>query len=76
MASRRSATVLGPGVRVSLVLDGTGRVSSRTGDDDEDCRIEEHASARGWDLEVVADAEARRNAIQGALAEAEALAGS
>jgi len=76
VASRRSATVLGVAVRVSLVLDGTGRVSSRTRDDDEDRRIEERASARGWDLEVVADAEARRDAVQGALAEAEALAGS
>jgi histidinol-phosphate aminotransferase len=76
VASRRSATVLGVAVRVSLVLDGTGRVSSRTGDDDEDRRIEEHASARGWDLEVVADAAARREAVDGALAKAEALAGS
>jgi histidinol-phosphate aminotransferase len=76
MASRRSATVLGVAVRVSLVLDGTGRVSSRTGDDDEDHRIEAHASARGWDLEVVADAAARREAVDGALAEAEALADS
>ena len=76
VASRRSATVLGVAVRVSLVLDGTGRVSSRTGDDDEDRRIEEHASARGWDLEVVADAAARRDAVDGALAEAETRAGS
>lgn len=76
LASRRSATVLGVAARVSLVLDGTGRVSSRTEDDDEDRRIEEHASARGWDLEVVADAAARRDAVQGTLAEAEALAGS
>jgi hypothetical protein len=76
VASRRSATVLGVAVRVSLVLDGTGRVSSRTGDDDEDRRIEEHASARNWDLEVVADAVARRDAVDGALAEAEARAGS
>jgi len=74
VASRRSATLLVPDVRVSLVLDGTGRVSSRTGDDDEDCRIEEHASARGWDLEVVAGAEARGDAIQGVLARAETLA--
>jgi histidinol-phosphate aminotransferase len=74
VASRRSATVFGVAIRVSLVLDGTGRVSSRTGDDDEDRRIEEYASARGWDLEVLADAAARRDAVDGALAEAEALA--
>ncbi|HYM63117.1 MAG TPA: histidinol-phosphate transaminase [Gaiellaceae bacterium] len=76
VASRRSATVLGPGVRASLVLDGTGRVSSRTGDDDEDRQIEEHASARRWDLEVVAGADARRDVVDAALAEAEALAGA
>jgi histidinol-phosphate aminotransferase len=69
-ASRRSATVLRPGVRVSLILDGTGRVSSRTGHDD-DRRIEELASRAGWDLEVVAHAGAPRDAIDRALAEAE-----
>jgi histidinol-phosphate aminotransferase len=76
IASRRSGTVFGSGVRVSLVLDGTGRVSSRTGDDDADRRIEEQASVGGWDLEVVADAECRRDAVDDALAEAGARADS
>jgi histidinol-phosphate aminotransferase len=74
-ASRRSATVLGPAARVSLVLDGTGRASSRTRDDDYDRRIEERASAAGWDLEVVADAGAGRGELDKALAEAEEQAG-
>lgn len=70
-ASRRSATVIAPAARVSLVLDGTGRVSSRTGDDDYDCRIEERASAAGWDLEAVADPGAARAELDRVLAEAE-----
>jgi histidinol-phosphate aminotransferase len=74
-AARRSATVLAPAVRVSLVLDGAGRVSSRTGDDEYDRRVDERASAAGWDLELVADAGARRDAVEGALAEAEEQAG-
>ncbi|CAN5302658.1 histidinol-phosphate transaminase [soil metagenome] len=76
LASRRSATVLRPGVRVSLVLDGSGRVLSRTGDDDEDRKIEEHASASGWDLDVLADAHASRGAVRNALTEAETVAAS
>jgi histidinol-phosphate aminotransferase len=74
-ALRRSATVLGPTARVSLVLDGTGRASSRTGDDDYDCRIEERAFAAGWDLELVADAGTRRGELDRVLAEAEEQAG-
>jgi histidinol-phosphate aminotransferase len=74
-ASRRSATVFGAAARVSLVLDGSGRVSSRTGDDDYDRRIEERAAAAGWDLEVVADASAGRVELDTALAEAEQQAG-
>ena len=70
-ASRRSATVIAPAARVSLVLDGTGRASSRTGDDDYDRRIEERASAAGWDLEAVADPGAARAELDRVLAEAE-----
>jgi histidinol-phosphate aminotransferase len=70
-ASRRSATVFGPAARVSLVLDGTGRASSRTGDDDYDRRIEERAAEAGWDLEAVADPGAAPAEVDEALAEAE-----
>ena len=71
LASRRSGTVLEPGVRVSMVLDGSGRVSSRTDDDDRDRAIEEHAAANGWDLEVVAEPGTSAGAIERALAAAE-----
>jgi histidinol-phosphate aminotransferase len=50
-SERRSATVFGPGVRVSLVLDGSGRVRCANGDRD----LERRASAAGYDLEVVAE---------------------
>ncbi|HEY7196782.1 MAG TPA: histidinol-phosphate transaminase [Gaiellaceae bacterium] len=70
-AARRSATVLGAGARVSFVLDGSGRASSRTGDDAYDARVEEGAAENGWDLELVADAGAARDEIDRILAEAE-----
>jgi histidinol-phosphate aminotransferase len=54
-SERRSATVLGPGVRVSLVLDGSGRVRSATGDPERDREIERRASDEGFDLELVAE---------------------
>jgi histidinol-phosphate aminotransferase len=73
-ASRRSATVFRDAARVSLVLDGAGRASSRTGDDDYDHRIEERAVAAGWDLEVVADPGAPRAQVEEALGEAELAA--
>jgi histidinol-phosphate aminotransferase len=75
-ASRRSATLFRPAARASLVLDGAGRVSSRTGDDDYDRRLEERAVAAGWDLELVADSDAPRAEVEEALAEAELAAGS
>jgi histidinol-phosphate aminotransferase len=75
-ASRRSATVFRPAARVSLVLDGAGRASSRTGDDDHDRRIEGRAIAAGWDLELVADPDAHRAQVEEALAEAELAAAS
>jgi histidinol-phosphate aminotransferase len=70
-ASRRSGTALAPGVRVSIVLDGSGRVSSRTGDDDRDRVIEEGAAADGWDLEVIAEPGTSADAIERALAAAQ-----
>lgn len=50
-SERRSATVLGAGVRVSLVLDGSGRVTCATGDRE----LERRAREAGYDLEVVAE---------------------
>jgi histidinol-phosphate aminotransferase len=54
-SDRRSATVLGRGVRVSLVLDGSGRVRSDTGDADRDREIERRTADEGFDLELVAE---------------------
>jgi histidinol-phosphate aminotransferase len=73
-ASRRAGTVLEAGVRASIVLDGSGRVASRTGGDDRDRAIEERAAANGWDLEVVAEPGTSPGAIERALAAAEELA--
>jgi hypothetical protein len=54
-----------------MVLDGSGRVSSRTDSDDRDHAIEERAAANGWDLEVVAEPGISAGAIERALAAAE-----
>ena len=70
-ASRRSGTALEPGIRVSMVLDGSSRVSSRTDNEDRDHAIEERAAANGWDLEVVAEPGTSSDAIERALAAAE-----
>ncbi|MBD0318239.1 MAG: aminotransferase class I/II-fold pyridoxal phosphate-dependent enzyme [Thermoleophilia bacterium] len=51
----RSATVLGPGLRVSVVLDGSGRVRVETGDAERDGQLERRAVRDGLDLELVAD---------------------
>ncbi len=67
---RRSATVLAPGLRVSLTLDGSGRSSVRTADHDLDEELERRAQASGWDLEVVAEEAVRAAAVEEALAEA------
>ena len=48
-AERRSATVFGSRVRVSLVLDGSGRVRST------DRELERRAREAGYDLELVAE---------------------
>jgi hypothetical protein len=74
-AAVRSATVLGPGVRASLVLDGGGRVRSATGDFDRDRDIEERSADAGFDLDLVADLTARAGDVTGALEEAIATAG-
>jgi len=74
-SSRRSATVLADGLRVSLTLDGNGRAAVTTGDEARDARLEARALEAGWDLEVVADAPADAAKIDAALAQAEAQAG-
>jgi hypothetical protein len=73
-ASARAATVLGPGIRVSLVIDGSGRATSATGDEARDCRIEERAQEEGIDLELVAEAELSNERVEAALADANARA--
>jgi histidinol-phosphate aminotransferase len=67
-ADRRSATVFRPGVRASLVLDGSGRVRSATRE------AEHRAVEAGWDLELVADRGAEDADVARALDEAIALA--
>jgi histidinol-phosphate aminotransferase len=69
-AATRAATVLAPGVRVSLVLDGSGRATSATGDEARDRRIEDEARDEGVDLELVADPERTDEEVVGALTEA------
>ena len=73
-SDRRSATVFREGVRASLVLDGSGRVRSATGDPRRDREVERRATDSGFDLELVADEGARDPDIEGALDEAVALA--
>jgi len=73
-SSRRSATVIADKLRVSLTLDGSGRASVATGDDERDAHLEAHALEAGWDLELAADADAGAAAIDAALAQAEAQA--
>ncbi len=75
-STRRSATVLAPGVRVSVVLDGSGRVRVETSDPERDARLERRAVADGLDLELVAgqgtDERAIRRHLDIALASARA----
>src|SRR6266511_1393667 len=73
-ASTRSATVLGPGIRVSLVIDGSGRATSATGDEARDSRIEERAHEEGIDLELVGEAGLGDERVESALAHAHARA--
>jgi histidinol-phosphate aminotransferase len=73
-AGRRSATIFRPGVRASLVLDGSGRVRSATGDPRRDRDVERRAADSSFDLELVADPGVRDADVAGALDEAIALA--
>ena len=66
--------MLGPGIRVSLVIDGSGRATSATGDEARDSRIEERAQEEGIDLELVAEAELSNERVETALAHARARA--
>src|SRR6266542_1451447 len=72
--STRSATVLGPGIHVSLVIDGSGRATSATGDEARDSRIEERAHEEGIDLELVGEAGLGDERVESALAHAHARA--
>jgi histidinol-phosphate aminotransferase len=69
-AARRSATVFRPGVRASLVLDGSGRVRSSTGDARRDREVERRAADSSFDLELVADRDAQDADVVGALDDA------
>ena len=71
---RRSATVLAPGLRVSLVLDGCGRARAATGNPDRDDRLERLALDEGLDLELVAESDPGDEAVEAALAEARSRA--
>jgi histidinol-phosphate aminotransferase len=73
-ADRCSATVFRPGVRASLVLDGSGRVRSATGDPRRDREVEHRAADSSFDLELVADPGADDADVAGALDEAIARA--
>ena len=68
------STVVREGVRASLVLDGSGRARSATGDVQRDRDIERRATDASFDLELVADAGARDADVEGALDEAIDLA--
>jgi histidinol-phosphate aminotransferase len=73
-AGRRSATVFRSGIRASLVLDGSGRVRSATGDPRRDREVERRGADSSFDLELVADPGARDADVAGALDEAITLA--
>jgi len=73
-ASIRAATVLGPGIRVSLVIGGSGRATSATGDESRDSRSEQRAHEEGIDLELVAEAGLGDERVEAALAHARARA--
>jgi histidinol-phosphate aminotransferase len=70
----RSATVLRPGVRASLLLEGSGGARVSTCDRARDRRFERIAREAGLDLELIADEGANEEDVAGALGEALALA--
>ena len=69
-SSRRAATILRPGMRASLVLDGSGRVRVSTGDAKRDERLERRAGDRDLDLELVAENGVSDDEIDAAFEEA------
>jgi histidinol-phosphate aminotransferase len=75
-SERRSAAVLADRLRVSVVLDGNGRASVRTGDDERDDELEARARAAGWDLEVAAEPGTPAGAVEAALGRAHEQAGA
>jgi histidinol-phosphate aminotransferase len=70
----RSATVLRPGARASLILDGSGRARISTGDHVRDRRLERLVRAAALDLELVAEEAVREEEVAGTLGEALAAA--
>jgi histidinol-phosphate aminotransferase len=69
-SERLSATVFGPGVRVSVAADGSGRARSATGDEERDRRVEALAVEVRLDVEVVSDPGAAGEDVERALGEA------
>ena len=69
-SDRRSATLLAPGIRVSLVVDGSGRARSMTGAPLRDRRLERLAAEGEIDFELVADGAAADAAVAAILGEA------
>ena len=67
---RRSATVLAPGARASLVLEGSGRIRCSTGAAERDAALERRAREACVDLELVAEASVPDEAVTGLLEEA------
>jgi histidinol-phosphate aminotransferase len=74
-AERRSATVFGPGVRVSLAAEGSGRARSVSGSDERDRRVGALAAAELLDVELLADPGATDEDVERALREALAQVG-
>jgi histidinol-phosphate aminotransferase len=74
-AERPSATVFGPGVRVSVAAEGSGRARSVTGNDERDRRVEALAAAELLDVELLSDPGATDEDIERPLQEALAQVG-
>lgn len=74
-SDRPSVTVFGPGVRVSVASEGSGRARSATGKDERDRGVEAIAAETQIDIELVADAGATDADVEGALGKALAQVG-
>jgi hypothetical protein len=72
-SERRSAVVFAPGLRVSLVLDGSGRARAASGETARDRRLERFASEAGLDLDLVSDAVASDGEVAAAFGDALSL---